>query len=140
VIIALLLSLANHFMLMLMSIGMGRAIGIELPAIQYFMLVPVGLMIASIPLLPGGWGTREWGFRGIFAKAGVAATQSVALSVIIGLTQLVWSLLGGILFLMSPDRLSRKEVASFAEKMDAEAESASGESSGESSPEPSGEK
>ena len=106
-----------------MAAGMGRAIGIEIPIIQFFMLYPVCIMMASIPLLPGGWGLREASFQTFFGMVGVAATQAVALSILVGLTMLGWSLLGGVIFLLRPDRVSKTELAEFHERVDAEIDS-----------------
>lgn len=115
---AVLLSLLNHFSLVVMAIGLGRALGMTLPAMDFFILVPVCMMMASIPLLPGGWGVREAAFAAFFGMAGVPVTQSVALSIIIGLTQLAWSLLGGVFFLARPDRASSRDLADFSQEME----------------------
>jgi len=118
--LAILISLANHVSLVIMAIGIGHAIGIRIPLYQYFMLYPVCLMMASIPLLPGGWGVREASFQAFFGMVGVAATQAVALSILVGLSLLLWSLLGGVLFLLSPDRVSREELTTFHLAVDRE--------------------
>ena len=117
---AILLSLLNHGSLVIMAIGMGRAIGMTVPTVQFFILVPVCMMMASVPLLPGGWGVREGAFVAFFGLVGVLATKAFALSVLIGLTQLAWSLLGGVFFLTQPDRLSREEVETLAHDVEAE--------------------
>lgn len=123
--LSILISLANHVSLVVMAIGIGIAIGIRIPLYQYFMLYPVCLMTASIPLLPGGWGVREASFQAFFGMVGVAATQAVALSILVGLSLLGWSLLGGVLFLMSPDRVSRRELSSFHEEVEQEIDAGS---------------
>ncbi|MEN8149563.1 MAG: lysylphosphatidylglycerol synthase transmembrane domain-containing protein [Planctomycetota bacterium] len=120
VLLSILISLANHVSLVFMAFAMGTAIGIDIPLHQYFMLYPVCLMMASIPLLPGGWGVREASFQAFFGMVGVAATQAVALSILVGLSLLGWSLLGGVFFLLSPDRVSRREVSSFQEHIERE--------------------
>jgi uncharacterized membrane protein YbhN (UPF0104 family) len=118
------LSLLNHLSLSLMAVGIGRALGIGIPTSQFFILVPVCMMIASIPVLPGGWGIREAGFGAFFGAVGVPLTEAVALSVIIGLIQLAWSLLGGVFFLTRPDRVTAKELATFSDQVGAEVEAA----------------
>jgi uncharacterized protein (TIRG00374 family) len=118
--LATLISLANHVSLVFMAVGIGHAIGIRIPIYQYFMLYPVCLMMASIPLLPGGWGVREASFQAFFGMVGVAATQAVALSILVGLSLLGWSLLGGVLFLLRPDRVSREQLSSFHDAVERE--------------------
>ena len=49
-------------------------------------------------------------------------TQSVALSILVGLSQLAWSLIGGWFFLQRPDRVSSKDLASFAKQVGSEVE------------------
>jgi uncharacterized membrane protein YbhN (UPF0104 family) len=122
VLVAIGLSLVNHMALVCMAIGMGRAIGITIRPDQFFILVPVCMMMASVPLLPGGWGVREGAFVAFFGMVGVLATKAFALSVLIGLTQLSWSLLGGVFFLTQPDRLSREEVETFAHDVEEQVE------------------
>ena len=122
VVLAILLSLLNHFSLVVMAIIMGRALGIEIPATQFFILVPVCMMMASIPLLPGGWGLREGAFATFFGLVGVPVTEAVALSILIGLTQLLWSLLGGVFFLLRPDRATSRDLADFSHEVEEQVE------------------
>jgi uncharacterized protein (TIRG00374 family) len=120
VLLAIGLSLVNHVCFAALAVGMGQALGIEAAARHYFILVPVCMMMASIPALPGGWGVRELAFAGFFSLVGVPGSKAVALSVLLGLSQLGWSLLGGVFFLLRPDRASRKEVRRFADEMESE--------------------
>lgn len=122
VLLAILLSLFNHFSLVVMAILMGRALGIEIPATQFFILVPVCMMMASIPLLPGGWGLREGAFATFFGLVGVPVTEAVALSILIGLTQLLWSLLGGVFFMLRPDRATSRDLADFSHEVEEQVE------------------
>ena len=96
----------------------GRSLGIDVPASEFFVLVPVSLMVASIPLLPGGWGAREGAFVFFFGGVGVAATQAFALSVLFGLAQLGWSLLGGWFFFSRPDRVTSTEIERFSREQE----------------------
>ncbi len=118
VLLSVLMSLGNHLSLCVMAVGMGRALGLDVPAAEYFILVPVCMMLASIPLLPGGWGLRESAFIAFFGAVGVPATLAFALSVLIGLTQLAWSLLGGVFFLARPDRVTAREAESFTREVE----------------------
>jgi glycosyltransferase 2 family protein len=44
---------------------------------QYFLIVPLGQLIAAIPLFPGGAGINEAGFGGLFALFGSAAANGI---------------------------------------------------------------
>ena len=119
---AVLLSLLNHGCLTIMAIGFGRALHIDIPVTTFPILVPVCMMVASLPSLPGGWGVREGAFAYFFGLKGVGFAFATALSVMIGLTALGWSLLGGVFFILSSDRVSRKELRSFSEEVEARVE------------------
>jgi uncharacterized protein (TIRG00374 family) len=120
--VAILLSLLNHTCLTIMALGFGRALHIDLPVTTFAILVPVCMMVASVPLLPGGWGLREGAFAYFFGRKGVGFAFATALSVMIGLTMLGWSLLGGIFFILSSDRVSRKQLQSFSDEVEAQVE------------------
>lgn len=120
VLVAIGLSLLNHLAFSGVALAVGRVLGLQAPAHQYFILVPVCMMMASIPALPGGWGVREGAFAFFFSLVGVSATKAVAVSVLLGLTQLGWSLLGGVFFLARPDRASRKDLRQFADQVESE--------------------
>ena len=109
-----------------MAIGLGRAIGItaaDVPAQTFFILVPVCMMVASIPLAPGGWGVREGAFIAFFGPHGVPLTTAVALSILLGLTTLFWSLLGGVFFFTRPDRISKSDMEEFSHEVEDRVES-----------------
>lgn len=125
VLLAIAISVVNHLAIGVMSIGLGRAIGIDaatVPTTEFFILVPVCMMMASIPALPGGWGVREAAFVFFFGQVGVLATKAFALSVMIGLAQLGWSLLGGVFFLTQPNRVTKEEVETVAHDVEAAVE------------------
>lgn len=81
----------------------GRDLGIDVPLMTYFAAVPIILIASAIPLFPGGWGMREYAFIAVFTALGVDEayrSNLVILSVIIGLSMMAWSLLGGVFILM----------------------------------------
>ncbi len=127
VVVAIVFSVANHVTIVLLAVGMARALGMALPIYQFFILVPVCSMMASIPALPGGWGVREGAFAFFFGLVGVPGTQSVTLSILIGLSQLFWSLLGGYYFLARPDRVTKQDLKTFAAEIGVEATAVRGE-------------
>ena len=116
---AILLSVANHAGIVCMVILIGKGLGIHNEWSHYFVLAPICFMLASIPLVPGGWGMREGAFAYFFATVGVAEEASVSISVLHGLAQTAWYLIGGLVFVARPDRASDREIEAFSVEMQA---------------------
>lgn len=77
----------------------GEDLGIPASLLTYFATVPIILIAASVPLFPGGWGVREVAFITAFQAVGVPAayrSELVLLSVLLGISVMIWSLLGGV--------------------------------------------
>ncbi|MFC1611136.1 YbhN family protein [Myxococcota bacterium] len=113
VLVAVFMSITNHSGIVLMVILFGRALGIENPASHFFAIAPLCFIVASIPLVPGGWGMREGAFAYFFASVGISPESSVPTSVLLGLAQLVWFMIGGPVFIARPDRVSKREIEDF---------------------------
>jgi uncharacterized protein (TIRG00374 family) len=47
------------------------------PLTVHFVIVPIGLLIAAVPLLPGGVGLSELGFGGLYVAVGFLAPSAV---------------------------------------------------------------
>jgi len=75
----------------------GLALGVTLTPMAIGVAIPVALMIASIPLLPGGWGVGEFAFYFFLPPTGVAAGVAVALSFTQRILHTMLSLPGGFL-------------------------------------------
>lgn len=103
---AMVLSFANQLaiqgIMILFAAGLNitNRSGAPVSVTDYMVILPVGFIVAAIPALPGGWGIREGAFAVFFHHVGVGRNQAVALSVLSGLMMLVWSLLGGVYFLL----------------------------------------
>ena len=106
VVVALLLSLANQLciqgLMLLFAAGLHvtRSDGTALPWTAYMAVLPVAFIVSALPMLPGGWGIREAAFAICFGYVGVERNPAIALSVLNGVTQMLWSLLGGAFFLV----------------------------------------
>lgn len=113
--------MASH-VLSVMSVALiGRAMSLGMPTFEYFVLVPIINIVSAIPLGPNGWGVGEALFGHLFATYGagfVAAaeaakvmyTRGVALSILYRIHLTLWSLLGGALLLLEPDRVTQDDV------------------------------
>jgi hypothetical protein len=78
---------------------LGHSLGVEASFTSYLVFVPIIGVFASIPLTPGSFGVREGLFVVLFQTVGVNAHQAVLLSLLFYAAGLVWSLVGGAIFL-----------------------------------------
>jgi len=101
----LLTSIAVQALRVLQAWCLGRALGIGAPLSAYFLLIPVILLVMLLPVTINGLGTGQMAFEALFARAGVAAPEAFALSVLFIALGLVGNLPGGLLY-ASPTRPS----------------------------------
>ena len=119
----LLVGVLNHVGTVTVFVLMGRALGVGMPATEYFVLIPVILMVSAVPIAPNGWGVGEALFQTLFGTYGamyvpagtpnpgqVIATRGVALSILYRIHTTIWSLVGGFLLLSDDQRVSRAEI------------------------------
>jgi uncharacterized protein (TIRG00374 family) len=119
---SLLTGVGNHVVSVLGVYLLGEAIGVGLPAFEYFALIPIVNIVSAVPLLPNGWGIGEWLYGGLFARFGAAylgggsvaeaamSTRGVALSLLYRLHLTCWSLLGGLFVLFEKDRVTKADL------------------------------
>lgn len=94
-----LLSLTNHVVLVGCAWFLGRGLEIGLSFWDYLTVFPVINAVAAVPLTPGGLGTRETAAKLLLGAMGVAATRAVPLSLLVYGSMLLWSLVGGVVYL-----------------------------------------
>lgn len=94
-----LLSLAAHLLVILECYCLGRSFQIHLGLIAYLTVIPMIMAIAALPITPGGIGVREGLAVALFGTLGIGITQSLPLSLMLYLISVIWSLVGGIIFL-----------------------------------------
>jgi uncharacterized membrane protein YbhN (UPF0104 family) len=78
----------------------GRGLNIQISLIDYLALVPLIVLLTTLPVSLGGWGIREGAMVALFGVAGLPAADALALSVLYGLSGVICSLPGGIVWLM----------------------------------------
>jgi len=112
VLMAILVSFLAHSISILANFGYGQALGLNAGIGDYFLLVPIIAMITSLPILPAGWGVGEAAYVFGFSLVGVPATQAITLSVVYRISHnIFWGLPGGVMFMASPRRVTRREMA-----------------------------
>lgn len=92
----------------LMASALNMAGGFEL----YFVCVPIGFLIAAIPISPPqAFGVMEWAYIQFFAQNGLNdPSQALALALAARLTQLVWALPGMLVPLLGAHLPNRREL------------------------------
>lgn len=78
---------------------LGRGLGLEIPSLLYFVIVPISLFVATVPVSIGGLGVREGAFVLLLGGAGVPTADAVALSLLYYGCFVSTGLLGGLVWL-----------------------------------------
>ncbi len=82
----------------------GLALGIDLPLMAYFAIVPASLFLMMIPASVNGIGIREQAFIYLFGQFGVAAEFAISLAWIAFAMVMAQAVVGGILFALRRKR------------------------------------
>ena len=77
---------------------------IDIGAADRLLLSQPVALVTALPISVGGWGTREATMIALFGLIGVAPSAALALSVQLGLLNIVMTLPGGALWLLTRDR------------------------------------
>ena len=123
---------APHFLLRTFAISMllnvvcvlqwqvvGRGLGVSIPPLTMFVVVPTVICIAALPLTPSGLGAREILFVQMLDNPALA-TSGLSLSLLAYAGSLFWSLVGGGVYLLLKEKhhLREGELAELAERND----------------------
>lgn len=77
----------------------GLALSLDIPFFDYFIFIPLVLIILTIPVTINGHGLRELLYTSVFALYGLASSQAVSFSVIADIAfALIIGILGGIIY------------------------------------------
>ena len=100
----------------MMAYGYALALGIQnIPLEVFFIYVPVGFLIMTLPISLAGWGVGEATYSYLFAKVGVPASKAVVLSILVRCGQMFISLFGGIWWLFDRRKPSIEETEKILE-------------------------
>lgn len=85
---------------------LSQSLGLPLSMLSLCVIVPVVITISAVPLTPSGLGVRENLYVWLLAVPGlgVAAKQALSLSLLAYGGSLLWSLLGGIVYVTYKER------------------------------------
>lgn len=78
---------------------MGKAFHLNVPLFDFFIFIPIVLLIQTIPVLLGGLGGRELAYVAIFAYYGIASSLAVSYSLVADVAvNLFIGLIGGVIY------------------------------------------
>jgi uncharacterized membrane protein YbhN (UPF0104 family) len=77
---------------------------------SFMVLVPPVLLVSTLPISIGGWGTREAAAVFLWSAGGISAGNALLISVLFGLASMVVSLPGGLWLLNLPSVEDRRET------------------------------
>jgi hypothetical protein len=82
----------------------GLLLGVQSSLPQLFVVTPIVMLIAAVPITLNGLGTREWAFSVYLASAGTTPEQGLAIALALRAQTIFLSAVGGILFLVDSSR------------------------------------
>lgn len=92
-------SLLVPLLAMLGFFATGWALGLRYDLMAYFAIVPPALVLTVVPVSIAGWGVREGALVGLFSLIGADRTVVLMMSLLYGITLIVVSLPGLVIFL-----------------------------------------
>lgn len=98
-------SVVLNVLCVLQLLTLVRGYGLELPVRALFFIVPAVICLAALPLTPSGLGVRDnlYVYLLTVPSLGVEAGTALAISLVAYACSLVWSLLGGLVYVTQPE-------------------------------------
>jgi uncharacterized protein (TIRG00374 family) len=87
-------------------------IGIEIDPVNYFVFLPIVMVVTMIPVSVSGIGVREGSFIMLFGLAGVRPAPALLLAFLAFSMAVILGILGGIVYAVKDVSLRKKEVSS----------------------------
>lgn len=115
--LALLITVALQLLVVISAYEMSRALHMEGSFALYFICVPIGFLIAAVPISPPqAFGVMEAAYVQFFAAGGLnPASVAVVFALANRLIQLVWALPGVLVPLLGAHRPSRRALEEIVE-------------------------
>ncbi len=100
-------SLCIHILSFLTIAVLSKGIGLDIDLLSIFLVVPFVSLIMVVPISIAGWGVREGAMVLGFSYFGVVSDQSLALSILYGLSLLSISLPGCFFWVLNSRRVNK---------------------------------
>ena len=93
-----------HLLTILACYALANGLDAGLSALNAFVLIPLVIMAAAVPLSIAGWGIREGAMIGALGLAGITTDKALAISILFGGANLLTNVVGGAVWLLAPER------------------------------------
>ncbi len=106
--------LLSFFMILISVLAaylIALGLDLELSPVACLALMPVVLLLGTLPISLAGWGVREGAAITTLGFAGVASSEALALSILFGLSLLAVSLFGAVFWLFQARGAALKPVS-----------------------------
>jgi uncharacterized protein (TIRG00374 family) len=97
--ILILLSFLSQILTVFLVFILAKGINLQLDFISCITIIPIVLLISSIPISIAGWGVREGAMISGLSLFGISATQALNLSILFGILQLLGGVMGLIFWI-----------------------------------------
>ncbi len=97
--VMLALSVVNHVAFVVAEYALAKAVGAPLSLADCLTVFPVINAAGTVPLAPGGLGTRDAAAVMLLGLVGVVAAQAMSISLLVYGVMILFSLVGGFVFL-----------------------------------------
>jgi uncharacterized protein (TIRG00374 family) len=108
--VMMVISIANHAAFVVVEYALARAVGVPLSMMDCMTLFPIINAAGALPVAPGGLGTRDAAAVFLLGLVGVAAGPAMSISLLVYGVMLLFSLIGGVMFLIYAPAGSWREV------------------------------
>ena len=104
------IAVGNHLAIISATCFLGMAMGMPMSYWDYLTVFPVINAIAAIPLSPGAIGTRESACIFLLGVFSIPASSALTISLLLYSIVMLWSMIGGVVYLSSPGRASAAQL------------------------------
>jgi uncharacterized membrane protein YbhN (UPF0104 family) len=98
-VLALALSLIIHLSTVVVVVLLARGLGVGLSPLAAFVIVPVAILAAALPISLNGWGVREGVMVAGLALFGISSGDALLISVLLGFGVILSVLPGSLTWL-----------------------------------------
>ena len=89
-----------HSITILIFLAIVHPFSVGIPHVLYIILIPMMILVTTLPISVAGWGVREGFFVYTFGQFGVDNATSISISIIYGLLVLIFSIPGSATWLL----------------------------------------
>ena len=106
------ISMALNAVCVLQVMTLAKGLGLSIPPVALFVIVPIIICISALPITPSGLGVRENLFVLMLTapEINISATSALSLSLLTYAVSLFWSLVGGAVYLGLKEKQHLEEV------------------------------